>query len=85
MHVRKKWSDLSERQRRWIITVGAFEAVLKVAALIDISRRPANQIRGSKLRWATSIVVVNSAGLLPVSYFVFGVVGAETEVAASSN
>jgi len=48
------------------------EGRLKIAALIDIKRRPASQIRGPKWLWAAVVTVVSSAGLLPISYFVFG-------------
>lgn len=66
-----KWSDLSPRTR-WVITVAAVvEAGLKAAALIDLRHRPASQVRGSKKLWASSMIV-NSAGLIPISYFAFG-------------
>ena len=69
---KKKWSDLSTRMRRLIIAGAAGEGLLKVAALIDIKRRPASQIRGPKWLWATAMAVVGSAGILPISYFLFG-------------
>jgi hypothetical protein len=69
---KKRWSDLSARTRRFIITVGAFEGMLKVAALIDLRRRPRDEIRGRKWLWAVVVTVVNSAGMVPISYFVFG-------------
>jgi hypothetical protein len=72
MAARKQWSDLSERNRKLLIAVGIVEGCLKIAALIDIKRRPASQIRGPKWLWATVVSVVSSAGLLPISYFVFG-------------
>jgi hypothetical protein len=72
MAARKQWSDLSERTRRLLITAAVAEAILKVAALVDIKRRPASQIRGSKWLWAAVVAVVSSAGVVPVSYFVFG-------------
>jgi hypothetical protein len=72
MAARKQWSDLSERNRRLLIAAAAAEGILKVAALIDIKRRPATQIRGPKWLWATAVTVISSAGVLPVSYFVFG-------------
>ena len=68
----RRWSDLSEGRRRLLIALGVVEAFLKVAALIDIKRRPASQIRGPKWVWATSVTLVGSAGILPISYFVFG-------------
>ena len=43
-----RWSDLSESSRRLIIAAAIGEAVLKMAVLIDIRRRPASQIRGAK-------------------------------------
>ena len=67
-----RWSELSDSSRRLIIAVAISEAVLKTAVLIDISRRPASQIRGSKRIWIIAAVLVNSAGLGPLSYFAFG-------------
>jgi hypothetical protein len=43
------------------------EAILKTAVLIDIRRRPASQIRGSKRMWIVGAVLVNSAGVGPLS------------------
>jgi hypothetical protein len=68
----QRWSDLSERNRKLIITAGIVDVTLRIAALIDIKRRPASQIRGRKGLWAAVVAVVNSAGVLPVSYFLFG-------------
>jgi hypothetical protein len=67
-----RWSDLSESSRRLIIGAAIGEAVLKTAVLIDIRRRPASQIRGSKRIWIIAAVLVNSAGVGPLSYFAFG-------------
>jgi NADH:ubiquinone oxidoreductase subunit B-like Fe-S oxidoreductase len=67
----KRWSDLSPRTRQLIIVAAVAEAALKTAAAIDIKRRPADQIRGPKWAWAAGLVI-NSAGVIPISYFVFG-------------
>jgi hypothetical protein len=69
---KKRWNDLSPRTRRAIVVVGALEGVLKVAALRDLRKRPAEQVRGSKARWATAIVAINSVGAVPIAYFVRG-------------
>lgn len=66
-----RWNELDPRVRKAIVTVGAVEALLKIAALVDIKRRPASQIRGRKRTWALAMIV-NSAGLIPLSYFLFG-------------
>jgi len=68
----KKWSDLSRRTRRFIVVAGAVEGTLKIAALIDLKRRPAGAIRGSKAAWAISVAFVNSLGVLPIAYFLRG-------------
>jgi hypothetical protein len=68
----RRWSDLSERSRRLIIAAAVAEAGLKAAALIDIKRRPASEIRGSKWIWAAAVVIINSFGGAPISYFAFG-------------
>jgi hypothetical protein len=69
---KKRWSELSERTRRLIIIGAALEGVLKIAALIDIVRRPASEIRGSKVKWALTVLFVNSVGAVPISYFAYG-------------
>ena len=69
---KKRWNELSSRTRRWIIIAGTFEGLLKAAALIDLARRPAQDVRGSKPRWAAAIVVINAFGAVPIVYFVFG-------------
>ena len=72
MAARKRWSELSQRTRRVLIAAAAAEGILKVVVLIDIGRRPAGQIRGPKWLWATVVAVVGSAGVVPISYFLFG-------------
>jgi hypothetical protein len=72
MAARRQWSDLSPRTRGLLITAAVAEGILKVAALIDIRRRPASQIRGPKWIWAAVVAVVSSAGILPISYFALG-------------
>ena len=68
----RRWSDLSGRTRKLIIVTAVAESILKAAALIDIKRRPASQIRGPKWLWAPVVAVVNSLGIVPISYFIFG-------------
>ena len=70
--MKRRWSDLSQGQRRLVIAAAAVEGVLKIAALMDMRKRPASEIRGPKWLWASSVAVVSSAGILPVSYFLVG-------------
>jgi hypothetical protein len=69
---KRRWSELSERTRKLILLGAAFEGVLKILALIDLKRRPAGEIRGSKAKWATAVVLVNSVGAVPIAYFLCG-------------
>jgi hypothetical protein len=66
---RLRWSDLSDRQRALIVAAAAAELSMKIAALVDINRRPAALIRGPKALWR-SAMAVNLLG--PLCYFVFG-------------
>lgn len=68
----KRWNDLDPRVRRLIVVTGVIEGVLKVAALIDLARRPAADVRGSKAPWAAAISLANSAGAVPIVYFRYG-------------
>ena len=72
MGARRQWTDLSQRTRRLLAIAAVAEGVLKLAALIDLKRRPASQVRGPKWLWAAVITVVSSAGVVPISYFVVG-------------
>jgi hypothetical protein len=72
MKTKRRWSDLSRRQRRLLLVGAAVEGMLKIAALRDLRRRPAAEVRGSKKLWATGLVLANSAGAVPMTYFRFG-------------
>jgi hypothetical protein len=72
MNAKRRWSELSEGQRRVIMITGVLEGILKIAALIDLRRRPASQVRGPKWLWASTMGVVSSAGVLPIAYFLLG-------------
>jgi hypothetical protein len=68
----RRWSDLSERNRRLVVVGAVLEGALKIAALIDLKRRPATEIRGRKWIWATVVTVANSVGVVPLAYLLFG-------------
>jgi hypothetical protein len=69
---KRKWSDLHPRTRRLVVVTGVIEAVLKIAALIDLARRPSTEVRGSKGRWAAAVALTNSLGAVPLAYFAWG-------------
>jgi hypothetical protein len=69
MSKRKRWSELSRRQRISIVVAGGLQLLLAAAALLDLRRRPSDQVRGSKKLWAAA-TSVNFVG--PLAYFAFG-------------
>ncbi len=69
MRKKKSWKKLSAPQKVGGILIGIVQVSLLIAALVDIRRRPAEQIRGRKLWWALA-AFVNFIG--PISYFAFG-------------
>jgi hypothetical protein len=68
----RKWNDLDPRTRRYIVAAGAVEGALKIAALVDLARRPSKEVRGSKAAWAAALVVINAVGAVPIAYFAWG-------------
>ena len=72
MKTKRRWSDLSQRQRRLLLVGVAVEGMLKIAALRDLRRCPAAEIRGSRKLWAIALVLANSAGAVPIAYFRIG-------------
>ncbi len=65
---KKRWGDLSAAQKGAIALSGAVQLAL-LAALVDIYRRPAGEIRGGKRLWVAA-AFVNYVG--PISYSLFG-------------
>jgi hypothetical protein len=63
------WSDLTAVEKRIIILSSVVQVSLLAAALNDILRRPASQIKGKKWVWLL-VSFINFFG--PISYFLFG-------------
>lgn len=61
---------MAEVTWRILLPLVILELVLMVAALLDISRREPERIRGPK--WAWVLVSVFVATLGPIVYFLFG-------------
>jgi hypothetical protein len=66
---RRRWSELPAGQRVAIATGAAVELVLTTVALVDLARRPAAQVRGSKVLWALGCFV-QPVG--PIAYLALG-------------
>ena len=66
---RRSWSDLTPRQQTAVLVLGSVQLSLAATAWADLARRPADEVNGSKLRWAL-IIAINFLG--PVAYFRWG-------------
>ena len=66
---KKKWSDLTSDQQTAIIVAGCVQVSLAATAWVDLARRPAAQVQGSKAKWA-AIIAINFIG--PIAYFTRG-------------
>jgi Phospholipase_D-nuclease N-terminal len=66
---KKRWSDFSPRQQTAIVLGAIAELIVTTIALGDLARRPARQVRGSKLLWLLTFFV-QPVG--PILYFLVG-------------
>jgi hypothetical protein len=66
---RRRWQDLNRAQQAAILGLGAAQFTLLAAALLDLRRRPAGDVRGPKFVWALASLV-NVIG--PLAYFKVG-------------
>lgn len=69
MGTTKRWGELTGTQQKAIVVVAAAEMVLTSAALVDLARRPAAEVRGRKWLWALGCFV-QPVG--PVAYLILG-------------
>jgi hypothetical protein len=65
----KNWKDLSDGQRAAALTMMSVQVALAVSAWTDLAVRPADQVNGSKAKWA-AVIAINFVG--PVLYFTKG-------------
>lgn len=66
---KKRWAKRTPLQRVRLIIGGIIQITLLAAALKDIRRRSATEIKGGKRLW-TMLAFVNTIG--PLTYFLFG-------------
>ena len=54
---KKSWSELSNGQKTAVLTLASIEISLTATALVDLIRRPADQVHGRKAVWAAGLLV----------------------------
>lgn len=67
--MRSRHRELTPTQRTVVSALGAIQVALAVLAWIDLARRPAASVRGTKKKWA-AVIAVNWIG--PIWYFARG-------------
>jgi hypothetical protein len=66
---KKKWSELSARQRATLLTLGSIQLSLAATAWTDLATRKPEEVNGSKAKWAAIIAI---SGVGPIVYFAKG-------------
>lgn len=63
---KKKFADLGRGQQALVVVLAVVQLSLATAAWVDLARRPADRVSGSKAKWALTIAI-NFFG--PIRYF----------------
>lgn len=66
---KRRFKDLSPAQRAGVLALGSVQLALLATALVDLSRRPADEVRGKKAAWFPALFI-NFFG--PLAYLKFG-------------
>jgi hypothetical protein len=66
---RKRWADLTPRQKALTLLAGSVQLSLAATAWADLARRPAARVNGPKPLWAV-VIAVNFVG--PLAYLRWG-------------
>lgn len=66
---RSKWQDMTPAQRAFVIAGATVEIVLTTVAVVDLARRPADQVRGPKVLWLLGCAI-QPVG--PITYLAVG-------------
>lgn len=67
---KQRWEDLSEPARRGISLLAVVQIALFLYALVDLIRRPAEEVRGGRKVLWMPVLFVNFIG--PLAYIVVG-------------
>lgn len=66
---KKRWRDLTDRQRAAILVVASVELSLTATAAVDLWRAPAERVRGDRRLW-WPVLLVQPFG--PLLYLLLG-------------
>lgn len=63
------WAEMTPTQKKIVVAAGIVEAVVTTWCLRDLTRRPAELVRGPKLLWGPAMSVQPFG---PIAYLVWG-------------
>jgi hypothetical protein len=66
---RRRWADLTPRQQTAVLVAASVQLSLAATAWADLATRAADEVNGSRLRWA-AVIAVNFVG--PLAWFRWG-------------
>lgn len=66
----KKWSELTSRQQTLVLVGVSIELALTATSLVDLARRPADQVRGPKPLWLAGVFI---QPIGPIAYLTVGI------------
>lgn len=66
---RKRWQDFSKGQQALMLVLASVQLSLAATAWVDLARRPAKDVKGSKGVWA-AVIALDFVG--PILYFLRG-------------
>lgn len=81
----KPLAELSDGKRRLLVAGAALDVALRAWALADLANRPSEQVKGPKAGWAVALAVVNSVGLLPAVYLLWGRQAGEVSTSSTND
>jgi len=67
-----RFENLPKPVRGALWVGGVLDAILRAYALVDVARRDPSEINGPKEVWVPALTLVNSVGLLPAAYLLWG-------------
>jgi hypothetical protein len=53
----RRWQDLTPAQQTVVLVLGSIQLSLAATAWADLATRPAEEVNGSKARWAAVIAI----------------------------
>jgi len=66
---KKKWNDLSDRQQTALLVAASVNLALTATALVHLSRRPRELVRGPKALWLLGCLI---QPIGPIAYLTIG-------------